>query len=317
MKTLFSLILFLTVISFSSSAVARPDQRENIPDFSEMFISDVISILPPKMQQVVAKKKNQLKSECRLGKLSSSKKLYSISKNSFIERYSKAPNENGLPVWLVNSMEDIFLVAFSSTAPDPFHDRFRDNLKRFMFKYLSQTAVIDYKGYQGETTRAITDRIYDSRRITEEGQKYSALVQLTADLWAAGWKNNGGEVTTVAKSFERVNSIYSRRVAMTQATGKPGAGKQKQGKATRVKQVSNRFDGTIELYVTEWCSRCKEAEDYIKMMGYPYVKYDVEKSSDAMKRKDSYPGRGVPLVVVGKKNFRGFSPDALEYYMEN
>jgi len=104
---------------------------------------------------------------------------------------------------------------------------------------------------------------------------------------------------------------------MTQATGKPGADKQKQGKSSGAKQVSKRFEGTIELYVTEWCPHCKEAEDYIKMMGYPYVKYDVEKNSDAMKRKDSYPGRGVPLVVVGKKSFRGFSPETLEYYMEN
>jgi len=92
-----------------------------------------------------------------------------------------------------------------------------------------------------------------------------------------------------------------------------GAGKRKPGRpAAREKK---RFDGTIELYVTAWCPVCTDAEGYIKKMGYPYVKYDIEKDSAARKRSADYPGRGVPLVVVGEKNFRGFSGDTLEYYM--
>lgn len=76
-----------------------------------------------------------------------------------------------------------------------------------------------------------------------------------------------------------------------------------------------RFSGTIELYVTSWCPVCRDAETYIKKMGYPYVKYDIEKDSAAKSRNGDYPGRGVPLVLVGDKNFRGFSGDTLEYYM--
>lgn len=83
------------------------------------------------------------------------------------------------------------------------------------------------------------------------------------------------------------------------------------GSATEKK----RFSGTIELYVTSWCPVCRDAENYIKKMGYSYVKYDIEKDSAAKSRSGGFPGRGVPLVLVGDKNFRGFSGDTLEYYM--
>ena len=97
------------------------------------------------------------------------------------------------------------------------------------------------------------------------------------------------------------------------ASGRADGGKRKPGKSTA--EVKKRFEGTIELYVTAWCPVCKDAEGYIKTMGYPYTKYDIEKDAGARKRSEGYPGRGVPLVVVGDRNFRGFSGDTLEYYM--
>lgn len=93
-----------------------------------------------------------------------------------------------------------------------------------------------------------------------------------------------------------------------------GAGK---GKRQPVKgaEAKKRFDGTIEMYVTSWCPACRSAESYIRKMGYQYVKYDIEKDAAARRRNDSYPGRGVPLIVVNDNNFRGFSPESLEYYL--
>ena len=114
---------------------------------------------------------------------------------------------------------------------------------------------------------------------------------------------------TLLGEMEPISTIDSD----TPATGKAGGGKRKTGQAAAEKK--KRFDGTIELYVTDWCPHCKNAEGYIRKMGYPYVKYDIEKDSAAKKRSEGYPGRGVPLVVVGDKNFRGFSGDTLEYYM--
>lgn len=99
------------------------------------------------------------------------------------------------------------------------------------------------------------------------------------------------------------------------AAGKAGAGKRQSGRAAAAEK--KRFNGTIEMYVTDWCPHCKNAESYVSKMGYSYVKYDVEKDSDAKRRSDSYPGRGVPLIIVGDRNFRGFSPETLESFMSN
>jgi glutaredoxin len=94
--------------------------------------------------------------------------------------------------------------------------------------------------------------------------------------------------------------------------GKGGSGRTSARKGIKEKE---RFSGTIEMYVTAWCPVCVDAEAYIKDKNYPYVKYDVEKDSSAKARAAGYPGRGVPLIVVGGRNFRGFSPKTLEYYM--
>lgn len=100
----------------------------------------------------------------------------------------------------------------------------------------------------------------------------------------------------------------------------PPAGKARAGTKQPAKQqakAKTRFSGTIEMYVTEWCPVCKNAESYLKKMGYAYSKYDVEKDKNAKARAADYPGRGVPLIIIGKRTMRGFSPEALEQYMEN
>jgi glutaredoxin len=312
MKFFFGAMLCLMVIANSSIAASQREQRENYPDFSDMFITDVISILPPELHKLVVKKKKLLAADFKIISLANSKFAYSISKASFIEKYSKAPSENGLPSWMLSSMEEIFRIAFASNFPDPFNDRFRDNIRKFLYELSIQNSVIDYSGYNGGTSQEITEKIYDIKKLAGAGQKYSALVQLTANLWAAGWKNSGGHVTTVASSFERV---HSRDITMAVNRAKLQKGNPvKSGKGTAPGKY--RFDGAIELYVTNWCPVCKDAERYIVSKGYPYTKYDVEKDSEAKKSMERYPGRGVPLVVVGNESFRGFSDDTLESYMD-
>lgn len=86
--------------------------------------------------------------------------------------------------------------------------------------------------------------------------------------------------------------------------------------AKRQAKARERFSGTIEMYVTAWCPHCKDAESYLKKMGYAYTKYDIEKDPSAKARAADYPGRGVPLFVIGKRSLRGFSPASLEQQLE-
>jgi glutaredoxin len=70
-----------------------------------------------------------------------------------------------------------------------------------------------------------------------------------------------------------------------------------------------RFSGTVEMYVTDWCGYCKKAESY--------VTYNIEKDSAAKRRHKELGGRGVPLIIIGSNKMSGFSAENLEYYLNN
>ncbi|WP_298431586.1 glutaredoxin domain-containing protein [Geobacter sp.] len=78
-----------------------------------------------------------------------------------------------------------------------------------------------------------------------------------------------------------------------------------------------RFTGTVEMYVTDWCGYCRRAENYLKSKGIPYVAYDIEKDSAARQRHKELGGRGVPLIIIGSNRISGFSQETLEYYLNN
>lgn len=80
---------------------------------------------------------------------------------------------------------------------------------------------------------------------------------------------------------------------------------------------SGRFSGTVELYVTDWCGYCRKAQSYLKSRGIPYVTYDIEKDAAAYQRHKDLGGGGVPLVVIGSHRISGFSPEKMEYYLNN
>jgi glutaredoxin-like YruB-family protein len=87
---------------------------------------------------------------------------------------------------------------------------------------------------------------------------------------------------------------------------------------TAAKQpASKRFTGTVEIYVTDWCRYCKQAQSYMTGKGIPFVAYNIEKDSAAAARHKNLGGHGVPLIIIGSNKMSGFSPDALEYYLGN
>ena len=77
------------------------------------------------------------------------------------------------------------------------------------------------------------------------------------------------------------------------------------------------FTGTVEMYVTSWCGYCKKAQSYLKSRGVPYETYDIEKDSDAKQRYKELGGHGVPLIIIGSNKMNGFSPESMDYYLNN
>lgn len=80
---------------------------------------------------------------------------------------------------------------------------------------------------------------------------------------------------------------------------------------------NERFNGTVEIYLTEWCGYCKQALRYMDSKGVPYVAYDIEKDNAAKTRHKELGGRGVPLIIIGPNKMSGFSQKTMERYLSN
>lgn len=72
-------------------------------------------------------------------------------------------------------------------------------------------------------------------------------------------------------------------------------------------EVSFDSGQNVVIYTTPWCTYCKKAKQYFKKNNILYTEYDISKDINAKKRFQEMGGRGVPVILVGKKRMNGFS----------
>ena len=70
--------------------------------------------------------------------------------------------------------------------------------------------------------------------------------------------------------------------------------------------------GKVTMYATSWCGYCKKARQYFTRKRIKYKEYNIESNYKAKMEYDQLGGRGVPLIVVGKRVMRGFSVSQFE-----
>lgn len=68
----------------------------------------------------------------------------------------------------------------------------------------------------------------------------------------------------------------------------------------------------VTMYATSWCGYCKKARRYFNKRGISYLEYDIEKDEVAKRMYDLLGGKGVPVILVGKKRMNGFSVAGFE-----
>ena len=120
------------------------------------------------------------------------------------------------------------------------------------------------------------------------------------------------------KDFDPTPTLQSSATPATPAAPPTRSEKLSESKATQPIPTKNeRFSGTVEIYVTEWCGYCKKAKAYMKSRNIPFVAYDIEKDSSASRRHAELGGGGVPLIIIGDHKMSGFSPETLERYLGN
>ena len=69
---------------------------------------------------------------------------------------------------------------------------------------------------------------------------------------------------------------------------------------------------TVIMYSTSWCGYCKKAARHFRRKNIPFKEYDIEKSKSAAKAYRKLNGRGVPLILVGKKRMTGFDANRFD-----
>lgn len=77
------------------------------------------------------------------------------------------------------------------------------------------------------------------------------------------------------------------------------------------RQVS---DVRVIVYMTDWCSYCNKAREYLRSIGANFIEHNIEtdKSKKTEMLKKSGGSRGIPLIDVEGIIVRGFSPGAIQ-----
>lgn len=68
----------------------------------------------------------------------------------------------------------------------------------------------------------------------------------------------------------------------------------------------------VVIYTTPRCTYCKKAKQYFSSHNISYTEYDITTDVNANKRFREMGGRGVPVILVGKKRMNGFSVAGFE-----
>ena len=76
--------------------------------------------------------------------------------------------------------------------------------------------------------------------------------------------------------------------------------------------TSRKASTNVVMYSTTRCGYCKMAKRYFNKQKIPFAEYDVEKSSKGKKDFKALNGRGVPIILVGKRRMDGFSVASFE-----
>jgi glutaredoxin-like YruB-family protein len=175
------------------------------------------------------------------------------------------------------------------------------------------------------------------KEMLPQGEKMSAKTSLTIIIlllsWSCAtaemyqWTEEDGSVTfkdtppPASRKSTKVKVYSDGDFDPAPPVPPPSSSRKGRQSATSAAQparpAKERFSGTVEIYVTEWCGYCKQALEYMTSNGIPFTAYDIEKDSAARQRHRELGGRGVPLIIIGPNKMSGFSAGNLEYYLNN
>ncbi len=81
--------------------------------------------------------------------------------------------------------------------------------------------------------------------------------------------------------------------------------------------VKKSVNKAVTMYATSWCGYCKKARAYFQQNNIAFTEYDIETNAQARKAYDKLGGRGVPVILIGKKRLNGFSEKGFQSLYED
>jgi len=75
----------------------------------------------------------------------------------------------------------------------------------------------------------------------------------------------------------------------------------------------------VVMYSTSWCGYCRKAARHFRKNNIPFSERDIEKSASAAREYKKLNGRGVPVILIGKKRINGFDAKTFDgiYYADS
>ena len=72
----------------------------------------------------------------------------------------------------------------------------------------------------------------------------------------------------------------------------------------------------LVLYAADWCPYCRQARQYLKSQGIAYteINIDTQDGSQAFDTANGNVRRGIPLLVSGQRQIRGFNPASYDAF---
>lgn len=72
----------------------------------------------------------------------------------------------------------------------------------------------------------------------------------------------------------------------------------------------------LVLYAADWCPYCRKARQYLKSQGIAYTEINIgtQDGSQAFDTANGDGRRGIPLLVSGQRQIRGFNPASYDAF---
>jgi mycoredoxin len=68
----------------------------------------------------------------------------------------------------------------------------------------------------------------------------------------------------------------------------------------------------VILLGTAWCGYCAKTRAYLKSRGVAFADLDIEQSKLAEQLHEAPGGEGVPVILIGNRQIRGYRPKVID-----